>query len=116
MGKDIVRAGRWLGRNPLFAAAVTAILALGIGASTAVFSVVDAVLWRPIPYESSGRLVKIDETATKRMLNGVPAQDYLRWRDRNDVIEKSVPFLKDTVTVTGGGDPDQVIAVRSAGA
>src|SRR5437773_1627487 len=115
MTKDLLWAFRWLRKNPLFTLAVTAIFALGIGANTAVFSIVDAVLLRPLPYESSGRLVRIDEASTKRLVSGVPAADYLRWRDRSDLFEKTVPYLKDTVTLIGGAEPDQVIALRTAG-
>ncbi len=101
MTRDLLWAWRWLRKNPLFGTAVIAILGLGIGASTAIFSIVDAVLLRPLPYESSGRLVRIDETSTKRLISGVPALDYLRWRDRNDLFEQTVPYVKDIVTVTG---------------
>jgi putative ABC transport system permease protein len=116
MSKDLLWAWRWLRRNPLFAAAVTAILALGIGANTAVFSIVDAVLLRPLPYESSPRLVRVVEASTKRPQSLIPAADYLRWRDRTDLFEKTVAYTKDWVTLTGGGEPDQVIALRTSGA
>ena len=116
MSKDLLWVWRWLRRNPLFAAVVTAILALGIGANTAVFSIVDAVLLRPLPYESSLRLVRVTETSTKRPQSPIPATDYLRWRDRTDLFEETVPYLKDWVTLTGGGEPDQVIAMRTSGA
>src|SRR4029077_1688525 len=99
MIRDLLWAWRWLRKNPLFTAAATGILGLGIGANTAVFSIVDAVLLRPLPYESSGRLVRVDETATKRLISGVPARDYMRWRDRSDLFDKTVPYLKDTVTL-----------------
>jgi predicted permease len=92
------------------------ILALGIGANTAVFSIVDAVLLRPLPYESPERLVKIEENAPKRPMSGVAAEDYLRWNDRSDLFEKTVPYIRDTVTLTGAGDPDQIIALRASGA
>lgn len=111
---DLIWAWRWLRKNPLFTAAATAILGLGIGANTAVFSIVDAVLLRPLPYQSSDRLVRVDEMATKRMVSGVPANDYLRWRERTDLFARTVPYLKDTVTITGG-EPDQVVALRTAG-
>ena len=116
MTRDLLWAIRWLRKNPLFTAAVTLILALGIGANTAVFSIVDAVLFRPLPYESSGRLVRVDETANKRLMSGIPAKDFFRWRDRHDLFEKVVPAVSDTVTLTGGGDPDQVFALRTSGA
>jgi len=92
------------------------ILALGIGANTAVFSIVDAVLLQPLPYESPERLVRIEENALKRPMSGVAAEDYLRWKDRSDLFEKTVPFIRDTVTLTGAGDPDQIIAMRASGA
>ena len=92
------------------------ILALGIGANTAVFSIVDAVLLQPLPYESPERLVMIEENASKRPMSGVAAEDYLRWNDRSDLFEKTVPYIRDTVTLTGAGDPDQIIALRASGA
>jgi len=116
MLRDLWWAVRRLRRNPLFAVAVTAILALGIGAGTAVFSVVDAVLLRPLPYPSAGRLLRIDESGAQRHISGVPARDYLRWCDRRDLFDTTVPYVKDVVTLTGGVEPDQVYALRASGA
>jgi putative ABC transport system permease protein len=112
MISDLLCAVRWLYKNPFFTLAVTAILALGIGANTAVFSIVDAVLLRPLPYQSSDRLIRIEEESPKRLQSGIPAADYLFWRDRTDLFDKTIPFLRDFVTMTGAGDPDQVISVR----
>ena len=114
MWKDLVWAGRCLGKRPLFAVAVVGILTLGIGANTAVFSVVDAVLLRPLPYPSAERLVRIEETSTRRASVGTPSSDFLRWRDRRDLFETILAFRRDLVTVTGAGEPDQIWALRTS--
>ena len=57
--RDVLLAIRWLRRNPLLTLAITGILGLGIAASTAVFSVVDPVLLRPLPYQAADRLVTV---------------------------------------------------------
>jgi predicted permease len=113
--RDLRWAMRCLRRNPLFATAVVLILGLGIGASTAAFSIVDAVILRPLPYRSAAQLVRVEETSSKRSLYGMPAEDYLRWSDRTDLFQTSVPFVKDMVTLTGVATPDQVFALRSPG-
>jgi predicted permease len=115
MSLDLLWALRWLRKNPLFTAAVVFILALGIGANTAVFSIVDAVLLRPSPYPAADRLVRIEESSTSRAVGGVPLKDYQRWAGRDDLFEKTGPYIRDTVTLTGGGEPEQIIAVRSLG-
>ena len=76
---DLGHCLRIVRKSPVFAAAITAILALGIGANTAVFSVVDAVLLRPLPYLSPGRLVRIEE-----INSNISSQEYLQWRNRGD--------------------------------
>ncbi len=114
MIKDLLWALRWLRKNPLFTAAVTAILTLGIGANTAVFSIVDAVLLRPLPFESSSRLVRIEENFPKRSATAVLAQDYLTMRSRGDVFEKAAAHVRDDVTITGAGEPQQVISRRTS--
>ena|SRR5437867_2027908 len=89
MTQDLRWALRWLRKNQLFTVAVTAILALGIGANTALFSIIDAVPLRPLPYESSAGLVRIEETGTRHRTVDITAKEYLRWRNRNDLFKKN---------------------------
>ena len=112
MSRDLLWAVRWLRHNPLFTAAVILILALGIGVNTAVFSVVDAVLIRPLPYASPARLVRLEETTGKRPNIGITAAEYLQWRERSDLFGATAAYLRDMVTV-GNEEPDQVWMVRA---
>ena len=116
MLRDLVHALRWLRQNPLFSVCAIVILSLGMGATTAVFSTLDAVLLRPLPYAEADRLVRIEEATAKRSMSGVAAADYMRWSERRDIFEKTVPYLRDIVTLTGGGEPEQVPALRTSGA
>lgn len=111
MMRDLLCSLRWLRRNPLFAAAITAILALGIGASTAVFSIVDAVLLRP-SYDQEANLVRIEETVAGGGPGSVSVQDYLQLHGRTDLFERTAAHLRDVVTITGLREPYQVNAER----
>ena len=103
-------------RQPRFAGGVIAILALGVAASTAIFSIVDAVLLRPLPYASVDRLVEIKESIAKREMYGVMAQDFLLLRGRTDLFAHAFAYIRDDVTVTGAGEPAQAVVKRiSAG-
>jgi putative ABC transport system permease protein len=115
MTLDLWYAVRRLRKDPWITSAILLILAVGIGANTAVFSIVDAALLRPSPYAAADRLVRVSESSTARNLSGVPVNDYQRWSERSDIFERIAPYLRDTVTLTGDGEPDQVIAVRSLG-
>jgi len=113
MHRDLLWAVRWLRKNPLFTLSVAAILALGIGANTAVFSIVDAALLRPLPYESSGRLVRIEKTNPRTSYTIISPAEYLAWAARSDLFETSAAWSRDFVTLTGGAEPDQIVAIRS---
>ena len=115
MHQDLWWAVRWLRKNPFFAGAVVAILALGVGANSAAFSIVDAVLLRPSPFPQPDRLVRVEKSVTGWTSTAVPFQDYQRWAGRSDIFERAAAYLRDTVTLTGGGEPEQVIAVRTLG-
>jgi|SRR5579871_26191 len=115
MQQDLLWAWRWLSKNPLFTAATVLILAVGIGANTAVFSIVDGVLLRPAPYASGSRMVRVQETTRTRGVSPVPVLHFQRWSGRSDLFEKIAPYTRDTVTLTGDGEPEQVVAVRSVG-
>jgi putative ABC transport system permease protein len=122
MTRDLLHSLRWLRTHPLFAISVTAILALGVGANAAVFSVVDAVLLHPLPYESSPGLVRIVGASAKRPNIALSAADYLtifdqQRPDRRDLFTVAVPLIRDYgVTLTGAGEPDQFTALRTSGA
>jgi putative ABC transport system permease protein len=112
--QDLRHAFRALQWKPAFTAGVIAILALGIGASTAVFSVVDAVLLRPLPYTSADRLVKIEENTAEREMNAMFSGDFLSLRSRTDLFDNAVAYLRDDATVAGGGEPTQAIISRAS--
>lgn len=114
---DVRQSIRSLVRRPRFSLGVAVILALGVGVTTAVFSIVDAVLVRPLPYTSADRLVKIEESISKQEMGGVVAQDFLLLQGRTNLFDQAVAYIRDDVTVTGTAEPAQAVVKRiSAGA
>jgi hypothetical protein len=109
--QDVRYALRWLGRNPIFTTAVITTLALGIGATTAVFRVVDSLLLRPLPYPNSERIVRIWNTFSPRGMNEIPLSEpeFLEYRQSQNFAHLA-GFSLGTVTLTGTGDPLRLVA------
>ena len=109
--QDVRYARRWLGRSPVFTIAVITTLALGIGATTAVFSVVDSLLLRPLPYPNSGQIVRIWNTFSPRGMNEIPLSEpeFLEYRQSQSFAHVA-GFSLGTVTLTGTGDPLRLVA------
>jgi putative ABC transport system permease protein len=107
--QDVAYGVRTLLRRPGFAAVAILTLALGIGATTAIYSVVDAVLLRPLPWPSGDRLVFISETRDGVNQGGVSYIDYLDWRANSRTLEEMSIIRGQSVNLTGGDAPDRVI-------
>lgn len=86
--QDIFYAIRMLGRNRGLTAVAVTTLALGIGANTAIFSIVDTVVFRSLPYKDAGRLVKIWGSGSAEPIDNVSFPDFVDIRDQNDVFEQ----------------------------
>jgi putative ABC transport system permease protein len=99
-----------LAKNPGFTAAAVLTLALGIGANTAVFSVVHAVLLRPFPYKDPNRLVIVWEQNLSRgwTTNIVSAANFLDWRKQNSVFTEMAAIDSTSFNVAGSGEPIEV--------
>ncbi len=112
--QDLRYALRLLQKSPGFTAVAVLTLALGIGANTAVFSVVDAVLLRPLPYKSPERLVLVSESVPKLGNDdlGVSAAEYFDYRSRNRSFSETASFERDGYNLTGEGTPLRVNAAR----
>jgi putative ABC transport system permease protein len=103
---DFRYALRQLRKNPGFAAVAVLTLALGLGANSAIFSVIDAVLLRPLPFHAPGRLVVVKPTAPGRRDDiGVSYPTFLDWRAQNHVFEGMSVFREGDFTLTGRGEP-----------
>ena len=114
--QDIRYGLRQLRRNPGFTGVAVLTLALGIGANTAVFSVVNAVLLRPLPFPNSDRLVSVTSTIRRNGSSGSASYpDFLDWRARNHVFDGMAAYRVDNYTLTGGESPLHVnVVVASA--
>jgi len=104
--QDFRYALRQLRRNPGFTAVAVVTLALGLGANSAIFSVIDAVLLRPLPYHAPSRLVVVRPTEPGRRDDiGVSYPTFLDWKAENHVFEGLSVFRQDDFTLTGRGEP-----------
>jgi putative ABC transport system permease protein len=107
---DLRYTARMLRKSPLFTLAVVGTVALAIGANTAIFSVVNAVMLRPLPYEKPDRLVWIAEKNDKLNLPTFAASvlNYLSWKEQSRTFEPMGAFGFATFNLTGLGDPEQL--------
>jgi putative ABC transport system permease protein len=104
--QDFRYALRQLRKNLGFTAVAVLTLALGLGANTAIFSVIDAVLLRPLPFRAPSRLVVVKPTEPGRRDDiGVSYPTFLDWRARNHVFDGLSVFREDDFTLTGQGEP-----------
>ncbi|HLY42275.1 MAG TPA: ABC transporter permease [Terracidiphilus sp.] len=112
--QDIRYAFRQLRRNPGFAATTVLTLALGIGATTSIFSIVNATLLRPLPYRYPDRLVILWSTMPVFGFSGPGAltdPDYVEWERQNQVFEELAAFRGQTSNLTGSGIPERLLGV-----
>jgi len=102
--KDLRYAVRSLSKRRSFTVIAVVTLALGIGANTAIFSVLDAVLFRPLPYVEADRIVRIDETEGRGGM-GVSPPNLLDFQRQNHAFESIAGYSGSNFILTGAGEP-----------
>src|SRR5262245_41584880 len=99
--QDLRYGARILMKNPGFTLIAALTLSLGIGANTAIFSVINAVLLKPLPYAEPDRLVAVWETRKDGGRGSVSYPNFADWRAQNGVFEQIAVYDEDTMALTG---------------
>ena len=115
--QDVRHAVRLFPNSPAFAVGAVVVLALGIGANSAIFSIVQAVLLRPLPFAEPDRLVRVWHVPPPKAFPGmtrfsVSAANYLDWESQNHVFEKTAILGFMGLNLTGSGEPESVPGAR----
>ena len=110
--KDVRHGLASLKRNPAFALTAVGVLALGIGANTAMFSLVDAVLLKPLPFPEPERMVRVWESPPDGSYNTVNTLDFLDWKRLNTVFEALSAARPEDAGLTGLGEPERISGWR----
>ncbi|MGA9770147.1 MAG: ABC transporter permease [Blastocatellia bacterium] len=107
--QDVRYGARMLLKSPAFTLVAVAALALGIGANTAIFSVINAVLLRPLPYEEVDRILTVweNDTKTGEKEDGASPANFLDWRDQNQVFAQLATAEPFGHTLTGSNEPER---------
>ena len=105
--QDLRYGLRVLGKNPGFTLIAVVTLSLGIGANTAIFSLVNSILLRPLPYREPDRLVRLIQANPSMGLDtwGVSQANFAAYREQNRSFEKLALMNNGGVNMTGEGDP-----------
>jgi putative ABC transport system permease protein len=110
LASDVRFALRTLRKNPGFTAIVMVTLALGIGATTAIFTLVDAVMLRPYPYPDVNRIVMVAETTRTGQMLSIAWANFQDWREQNQVFEHLGIYRGTVLNLTGGDQPERLVA------
>ena len=112
LARDVRDAARGMARTPGFTALVTAVLAMGMGAGTTVFSIMNTLFLRPLRYPHAERLVLMGEAYTRGQQVGpmapVRRRDYLEWQKQAQSFERIAAYRPETLVVSSGGEPRRV--------
>ena len=108
--QDVVFGARMLRRQPAFTLVALIALMLGIGANTAIFSIVDAVLWRPLPYPASSKVISLGEQRPRenRLHGPVAPADFHDWRRDNSTFSAMAAIEPAAVNISGGAEPERL--------
>jgi putative ABC transport system permease protein len=106
--QDLRYATRTLRNSPGFTIVALLTLAIGIGANVAIFSFVDGLLLKPLPYEQGDRIVRVLEKPPQGERNGISALNFLDWQKDNTVFDFMSAQTGGAVTLTGGAEPVQI--------
>jgi len=109
LGQDFGYALRLLRRSPGFSAVVVLVLALGIGGSTTIFSLVNALVLNPFPYPQPERLVAVSTYLKSEQKKSVRVRDFFDWREQNAVFEEMAVYGWFRSSVTGLEEPERMI-------
>ena len=109
---DLKFAFRQLLKNPGFTAVAVLTLALGIGATTAIFSIVNGVLLNPLPYEQPGQLVHLWESRAQNPRNAVSGGAFLDWREHSTSFDGLSVVSGASANLTGTGEPERINGLR----
>ena len=105
LSQDLRYAARTLAHSPGFAAVAIFTLALGIGANTAIFSFVDGILLKPLPYPDSDRIVRVMEKPPGFPRNGISTLNFLDWQRQNTVFDFMAAQRGENMTLSGTAEP-----------
>ncbi len=108
MNKEILQSIRSLLRHPGFMAVAVITLTLAIGVNTTIFSVVNAVLLKALPFRNPQQLVSVHKTSGMGDLPGIAAYQYLAWKEKSTTFEDIAAFSDDNITLTGVGEPERI--------
>ena len=113
---DVRFAGRTLRRSPGFTATAILALALGIGANTAIFAVINTVLLQPLSYPQADRIVQLMRQYPHGVGTSVSVPKFVVWREQTEVFEASAlyDFAGPGINITGGDRPEQIKGIRAS--
>ena len=106
--KGLRQSIRSLLRHPAFTAVAVVTLTLAIGVNTTIFSLVNAVLLKALPFRDPQQLVSVHKTSAPGDLPGIAAYQYLFWKEKSTSFEDLAAFSDDTINLTGDGEPERI--------
>jgi putative ABC transport system permease protein len=114
--QDVCYALRTMRRQPGFSAVSVLTLALGIGATTAIFSVVNSILLRPLPFPNADRIVALFATTPKRNIyrDTTSFPDFSDWQSQSHAFAQMAAYRPDRFNITGNGRPEPIAGLRAS--
>ena len=106
--KDIRYGIRSLLRQPSFTVVAVLTLALGIGVNTAIFSMVNALLFKALPFQNPAQLVVVNPQVSDTGLSAIAGYEYLSWKDRSQSFENLAAYSNDNFNLSGSGEPERL--------